>query len=108
MYALLLGTLLWATTGFAEDIPLELMSSCEVKETREVFSLYRDKNDPFVGALWDYDNNEAVEHLVNIQYTNAGARAIITSEDLPKLILIGTGKSTIHWNGKVWNCRSRF
>jgi hypothetical protein len=108
MKAVLLGTLLWASAAFAEDTPLDLMSSCVTTGDRQVFSLYREPSDHGVGFLYNYHEGELVEHKVDIQYTNAGARAIVTSEDLPMLILIGTGKSIIPWNGSTWNCQSRF
>lgn len=108
MRALLIGTLFWASTTFAQDKSLELMSSCESKESDQVFTLYRDRSDPTFGLLYEGGHARKIEHRVEIGYTNAGARAIVTADDLPILILVGTGESTVQWNGNTWDCTSDF
>jgi hypothetical protein len=108
MKTLIIGMLFLTSTAFAQERPWDHMASCVTTEPRQAFTLYRDPSDPSVGALIDYNEfGDPVEHIMDIQYTNGGARAIVTSEDLPMLILISAPRSVIHWKGKTWNCRSR-
>ncbi len=98
------------STGFVFDdgTILVRMSSCETNDPRDVFSLYRHPDNSGLGFLYDYHHGRLAEHIVEINYTNAGARAIVTSKEVPMLILFGTGKEVIKWDGRTWTCHSDF
>jgi hypothetical protein len=105
--ALAIGHAAHTSSGPADDEAWDLMITCEKSDPRTVFSLYRDPNDTSVGILYNYPNNQLAEHMVDISYTNAGARAIVTSKDLPTLIFMAysiKGPRFIQWNGVQWFC----
>ncbi len=95
--------------ALAQGAPLDLMVGCEAHFPHRGFSIYRDPDNRFSGFLFDYDVlGHPVEHPVDIQYTNAGARAIFSSEEFPNLILVGGTKSVVNWNGRKWKCQTWF
>ncbi len=93
---------------FDDGLVLKWMVSCSAGPLTEGgFSLSRHPEDFNLGYLYDYHDGQLVEHIVTINYTNAGARAIITSDNLPTLILVAARKSVIQWDGKTLNCLGR-
>ncbi len=106
-------TLTMSASGLAlGSESLERIASCSEVGGEGILDVSRSVTDHAQGVVeyGSLDNVQIPALDAEIAYTNAGARAVITSpnNEFPLLVIVGTGRSELKWEGKKWVCETRF
>lgn len=113
IFVLLAITSLYAT-AYAQDAGFDAVLICKEANGIHFFTVLRLVDDVSRGVVkyGTADMNyvpmvvQEDSYDAEIAYTNAGARAIVSSGQFPQLIFAGQGSKNLIWNEKNWMCQS--